>query len=66
MGFGVSYEAPLRHPGGLLRLILTTLRYGNYGIFLIMGNAGFISSTVSVIYKGSKWSLGFRYLQVHG
>ena len=23
-----------------------TLDYGNYGIFLIMGNAGFISSTV--------------------
>ena len=25
-----------------------TLYYGNYGIFLIMGNAGFISSTVGV------------------
>ena len=25
-----------------------TLDYGNYGIFLIMGNAGFISSTVWV------------------
>ena len=25
---------------------LRTLNYGNYGIFLIMGNAGFISSTV--------------------
>ena len=23
-----------------------TLDYGNYGIFLIMGNAGFLSSTV--------------------
>ena len=27
-------------------LPLRTLTYGNYGIFLIMGNAGFISSTV--------------------
>ena len=26
--------------------IVGTLNYGNYGIFLIMGNAGFISSTV--------------------
>ena len=25
-----------------------TLDYGNYGIFLMMGNAGFISSTVSL------------------
>ena len=25
---------------------LRTLNYGNYGIFLIMDNAGFISSTV--------------------
>ena len=25
---------------------LRTLNYGNYGIFLIMGNAGFLSSTV--------------------
>ena len=25
---------------------LRTLNYGNYGLFLIMGNAGFISSTV--------------------
>ena len=25
---------------------LRTLNYGNYGIFLIMGNAGYISSTV--------------------
>ena len=27
-------------------LTLRTLHYGNYGTFLIMGNAGFISSTV--------------------
>ena len=26
--------------------LLRTLNYGNYGIFLILGNAGFISSTV--------------------
>ena len=26
-------------------MTLRTLNYGNYGIFLIMGNAGFISST---------------------
>ena len=25
---------------------LRTLNYGNYGIFLIMGNAGFLTSTV--------------------
>ena len=27
-------------------MILMTLNYGKYGIFLSMGNAGFISSTV--------------------
>ena len=27
---------------------LRTLNYGNYGIFLVMGNAGFISSTVVI------------------
>ena len=26
-----------------------TLNYGNYGIFLFMGNAGFISSTVRLM-----------------
>ena len=31
-------------------LILRTLNYGNYGIFLIMGNAGFLSSTVVCEY----------------
>ena len=31
------------HPAMLLR----TLNYGNYARFLIMGNAGFISSTIS-------------------
>ena len=29
-------------------LSLRTLNYGNYGIFLIMGSAGFISSTVRI------------------
>ena len=33
-------------------MTLRTLNYGNYGIFLIVGNAGFISSTV-VLLKGS-------------
>ena len=40
MGF-VSY-------GGWTKSCMTlrTLNYGNYGIFLIMGNAGFCPSTV--------------------
>ena len=48
-----------RANASLLRLMvqicitLKTLDYGNYGIFLIMGNAGFIPSTVA---RG----LGFR------
>ena len=29
-------------------MTLRTLNYGNYGIFLIMGNAGFCPSTVTV------------------
>ena len=29
-------------------MILRTLNYGNYGLFLIMGNAGFPSSTVEL------------------
>ena len=33
-------------------LPLRTLNYGNYGIFLIMGNAGFISSTVGMKMAG--------------
>ena len=28
-------------------MTLRTLNYGNYGIFLIMGNAGFCPSTVT-------------------
>ena len=27
-------------------MTLRTLNYGNYGLFLILGNAGFVSSTV--------------------
>ena len=30
-----------------------TLDYGNYGFSLIMGNAGFISSTVVLVLYGS-------------
>ena len=30
-------------------MTLRTLNYGNYGIFLIMGNAGFCPSTVSLV-----------------
>ena len=33
----------------ILCITLRTLNYGNYGIFLIRGHAGFISSTVAVI-----------------
>ena len=32
-------------------MTLRTLDYGNYGIFLIMGNAGFCPSTVSGRFK---------------
>ena len=31
--------------------MLRLLNYGNYGIFLIMGNAGFISSTVAIVVE---------------
>ena len=38
-------------------MTLRTLNYGNYGIFLIMGNAGFISSILvpfcDFLYSGS-------------
>ena len=30
-------------------MTLRTLKYGNYGIFLIMGNAGFCPSTVVLV-----------------
>ena len=35
-----------------LCMTLRTLNYGNYGIFLIMGNAGFIPSTVVLSLDG--------------
>ena len=39
----------------LLRDLIRTLNHGNYGIFLIMGNARFMSSTVfQQIPKGSE------------
>ena len=31
-------------------MTLRTLNYGNYGIFLIMGNAGFCPSTALVVF----------------
>ena len=34
------------------------LNYGNYGVFLLMGNAGLISSTV-VLVGGVAWDLLF-------
>ena len=40
---------------------LPSLNYGNYGIFRIIGNAGFISSTVvaaAVIQTLPLWGLG--------
>ena len=43
-----------------------TLDYGNYGIFLIMGNAGFISSTVGARFGSLRvcsralWVSGLR------
>ena len=36
-------------------ITLRTLDCGNYVIFLIMGNAGFISSTVSNVDSGYKY-----------
>ena len=39
-------------------MTLRTLNYGNYGIFLIMGNAGFCPSTVVTRLINS--NLGFR------
>ena len=35
-------------------MTLRTLNYGNYGIFLIMGNAGFCPSTVSRVISTLK------------
>ena len=33
-------------------MTLRTLNYGNYGIFLVMGNAGFCPSTVCLLRSG--------------
>ena len=44
------------YPNPVLRT-LVTLDYGNYGIFLLMGNAGLKSSTVRGYYKAT---IGFR------
>ena len=41
-------------------MTLRTLNYGNYGIFLIMGNAGFCPSTVALLEEPSK---SFRHLK---
>ena len=35
-------------------MTLRTLNYGNYGIFLIMGNAGFCPSAVSYRFPDSE------------
>ena len=50
MVLGFSDMLTLGGGGGRMTLIscttLRTLNYGNYGLFLLMGNAGFIPSTV--------------------
>ena len=52
-------------------MTLRTLNYGNYGIFLIMGNAGFCPSTVfglpcafQEFFFGAQTALGLRGLRV--
>ena len=47
----------------ILSITLRTLNYGNYGIFLLMGHAGFISSTVVPltrvpVYQGAIFLFG--------
>ena len=37
-------------------IFLRALNYGNYGIFLILGNAGFLSSAVRWILRCLKYS----------
>ena len=44
--FITTYEPPSRADDYKSCITLRTLNYGNSGIFLMMGNAGFISSTV--------------------
>ena len=36
-------------------MTLRTLNYGNYGIILVMGNAGFLSTIVLMLVKAAKW-----------
>ena len=46
-----------------LSITLRTLTYGNYCIFLIMGNPGFISSTIGLAMMGiAVLPFGFRAL----
>ena len=56
-------------------MTLRTLNYGNYGIFLIMGNAGFCPSTVvvilvpflhSILTKGKFGGRGLQGLRLWG
>ena len=42
-------------------MTLRTLNYGNYGIFLVMGNAGFCPSTVSRHPKAKGWGLWLSF-----
>ena len=47
-------------------MTLRTLNYGNYGIFLIMGNAGFCPSTVvmvMIVMTVQHWSYNLSELQ---
>ena len=49
--YGKAHGGPLEAAVGTdrnstLHFTFRTLNYGNYGSFLVMGNAGFISSTV--------------------
>ena len=46
-------------------MTLRTLNYGNYGIFLIMGNAGFCPSTVVFLLMYTASSTG-HYMGLHG
>ena len=43
-------------------MTLRTLNYGNYGIFLIMGNAGFCPSTVTYYFVGLGDTEGYGFI----
>ena len=43
-------------------MTLRTLSYGNYGIFLVMGNAGFIPSTVVLVFLQASRCLAYQVL----